>query len=40
MSSIRAELSGDTQELLERIKQMEGFDKAGVMNAIAEGLRT
>lgn len=40
MSSIRAELSGDTQGLLERLKQMESFDKAGVLNAIAEGLRT
>ena len=40
MSSIRVELSGDTQDLLERLKQMESFDKAGALNAIAEGLRT
>lgn len=40
MSSIRAELSGDTQELLGRLKQMGSFDKAGVLNAVAEGLRT
>ncbi|MBC5745089.1 phage virion morphogenesis protein [Lachnospiraceae bacterium MD308] len=40
MSSIRAELSGDTEQLLGRLKQLSSFDRAGVLNAIAEGLRT
>lgn len=39
MSSIRAELSGDMDELLRRLNQMASFDRAGVLNAIGEGLR-
>ena len=40
MSSISVRLDGEVDELLARLKQMSGIDKAGVMNAIAEGLRT
>lgn len=40
MSSVSIRLEGETDELLAKLKQMSGIDKAGVMNAIAEGLRT
>lgn len=40
MSSVSIKIDGETDELLARLKQMSGIDKAGVMNAIAEGLRT
>ena len=40
MSSVSVRLEGDTDQLLERLKSMQNVDKAGVMNAIAEGLRT
>ncbi len=40
MSSIRAELSGDTDKLFQRMNKLANFDKRGVLNAIAEGLRT
>ncbi len=40
MSSVSVRLEGDTEELLEKIRQMEGVDKAGIANAVAEGLRT
>lgn len=40
MSSIKAELSGDTEELLKRLNKLSSFDKRGVLNSIAEGLRT
>lgn len=40
MSSISVRLDGEVDGLLARLKQMSDIDKAGVMNAIAEGLRT
>lgn len=40
MSSIRAELSGDTDELLKDLKRLEKLELQGALNAIAEGLRT
>lgn len=40
MSSISVRLDGEVDELLARLHQMSGIDKAGVMNAAAEGLRT
>lgn len=40
MSSISVRLDGEVDELLARLQQMSGIDKAGTMNAIAEGLRT
>lgn len=40
MSSIRAELSGDTNELLKRLNRLGSLEKRGVLNSIAEGLRT
>lgn len=40
MSSISVRLDGEADELLARLHQMSGIDKAGVMNAVAEGLRT
>ena len=39
MSSISVRLEG-TEKLLKQIKDIEHVDKAGIMNAIAEGLRT
>ncbi|MCM1258426.1 MAG: phage virion morphogenesis protein [Roseburia sp.] len=39
MSSVSVRLDGELDELLARLNQMSGIDKAGVMNAIAEGLR-
>ena len=40
MSSVSVRVDGEVEELLARLEQMSGIDKAGVMNAIAEGLRT
>lgn len=40
MSSVSMRIDGQLNELLARLNQMSGVDKAGVMNAIAEGLRT
>ncbi len=40
MSSISVRIDGEVGELLSRLNRMSGIDKAGVMNAIAEGLRT
>lgn len=40
MSSISVRLDGETEELLKRLRAMQDVDKAGVMKAIAEGLRT
>lgn len=40
MSSVTVRIDGETDELLARLNQMSGIDKAGVMNAIAEGVRT
>lgn len=40
MSSISVRLEEDTDQLLERLKNIQNVDKAGIMNAIAEGLRT
>lgn len=40
MSSIRVGIDSETQELLKKLKGIEGLDKAGVNNAIAEALRT
>ncbi len=40
MSSIRAELSGDTDELLKELGRLEKLELRGALNAMAEGLRT
>ena len=40
MSSIRAELSGDTEGLLQRLNRLSNLETRGVLNSIAEGLRT
>ncbi len=40
MSSISIRMDGGLDGLLAKLEQMSGIDKAGVMNAIAEGLRT
>lgn len=40
MSSIRAELSGETDALLQRLKHLSNLETHGVLNSIAEGLRT
>lgn len=40
MSSIRVSIDGDVEELIAKLQNVAGIDKAGVMNAIAEGLRT
>ena len=40
MSSIRAEKSGDTDELLQRLNRLSHLETRGVLNSIAEGLRT
>ena len=40
MSSIRTELSGDTDELLRRLNYLSSLDIRGVLNSMAEGLRT
>lgn len=39
MSSIRTEISGDTQELLQRLTHLGSLDIRGVLNSMAEGLR-
>lgn len=40
MSSVSIRLDGDTDALLGRMEQISDLDKAEIMNAIAEGLRT
>lgn len=40
MSSVSIRIDGDVEELLSKLRSMRNVDKAGVMNAIAEGLRT
>lgn len=40
MSSISVRLEGDTENLLARLRFLGDVDRAGVMNAIAEGIRT
>lgn len=40
MSSIKTELQGETEALLARLNHLANFEKRGVLNAIAEGLRT
>jgi phage virion morphogenesis protein len=40
VSSIRAELSGDTEELIARLNRLSHLEKRGVLNSIGEGLRT
>lgn len=40
MPSIRAELSGDTERLLQRLNQLKHIEARGALNSIAEGLRT
>lgn len=40
MSSIRAELSGDTDALLKRLDRLGKLEVRGALNSIAEGLRT
>ena len=37
MSSISVRIDGDMDKLIARLNQMSGIDKAGIMNAIAEG---
>ena len=40
MSSVSVRLDDETDQLIQRLKDMSDIDKAGMMNAIAEGLRT
>lgn len=40
MSSIKAELSGDTDELLKRLNRLSQLEIRGALSSIAEGLRT
>lgn len=40
MSSISVRLDGETEGLLVRLRQMGDVDRAGIANAIAEGIRT
>lgn len=40
MSSINLKVEGDVQRLMKRLGRIAGVDKAGINNAIAEGLRT
>lgn len=40
MSSIKAEMSGDTDELLKRLKRLSQLEIRGALSSIAEGLRT
>ncbi len=40
MSSIRAELTGDTEALISRLNRLSHIEKTGVFNSIGEGLRT
>lgn len=37
MSSISVRLEEDTDQLLERLKNIQNVDKAGIMNAIGRG---
>lgn len=38
--SIRVDVDSDAEQLIRRLERIRGIDKAGVMNAVAEGLRT
>ena len=38
--SVKVNSDGDLDQLISRLDRISGIDKAGVMNAIAEGLRT
>ena len=40
MASIRAELSGETEQLIQRLNRLHHLEPRGVLNSIAEGLRT
>lgn len=40
MSSINLKVEGDVQRLMKRLGRIASVDKAGIHNAIAEGLRT
>ena len=40
MSSVNVKVDGDVQRLMKRLGRIAGVDKAGINNAIAEGLRT
>lgn len=40
MSSIRVELTGDNQALLDRLRELEEADIAGAMAAVGEAIRT
>lgn len=40
MSSISVRIEGELEGLFARLEQMADVDKAGIMNAIAEGVRT
>ena len=40
MSSINLKVEGDVQRLMKRLGRIASVDKAGINNAIAEGLRT
>ena len=40
MSSVSVKVDGDVQRLMQRLGRIAGMDKAGIINAIAEGLRT
>ena len=40
MSSVSVKVDGDVQRLMQRLGRIAGMDKAGINNAIAEGLRT
>lgn len=40
MSSISVRIDGDVKELMEKLQSLSDVDKAGIMNAISEGLRT
>lgn len=40
MASIRAELSGGTDALLRRLNRLGNLETRGILNSIAEGLRT
>nr|DAO32911.1 MAG TPA: virion morphogenesis protein [Caudoviricetes sp.] len=40
MSSVNVKVDGDVQRLMKRLGRIASVDKAGINNAIAEGLRT
>ena len=40
MSSIRIELEGDTKELIKKLEGMSQMDQRGILNAMAESVRT